>query len=428
LKDTKQGGLIVRLRSSGARAFYYTYTRPERKGSFKTFIGKFPTINVAAARKQAAMLAGERARGVDLTLAKREQKQAAKKAANVTTLGALIGPLKDGEEDKCPYAAARRDRERIANWQHELGYLRRNLLADHRNTNIKELPRRDVIVAMNKLDAAGKRGASAGLWKHTSTFLGWALEQGYIDVHPLANARRRRKGSRAETIEREAKGRALRDQEIVKVWNAAERFGSFGLLTRFCLLTGVRRGEAASLKWSDVLNDRVVIAAEVAKMARPHAIPKTTLLNEVLEEAARSVQYASSELVFPGRGGRPFGGFTKALARLIEQAGTEKFSMHDLRRSTRTTLGRLGYSDQLQRLAVGQQAPDLDRRYNKDDGFFIRKCAFESYHSFISALLGGEHVDNVINLYRNSNPEAQLERQLEDRLRQHRAQALAAGY
>jgi hypothetical protein len=286
LKDTKQGGLIVRLRSSGARAFYFTHTRPGRKGSFKTFIGKFPALNVAAARRQAAILAGERARGVDLTEARRRQKQAAIRAAkaarDVMTLGDLISEPKDGAKDNCPYAVARRDRERIANWQHELSYLRRNLLADHRDTDIRELTRRDVTVAMNKLDAAGKRGASAGLWKHASTFFGWALEQGYIDVHPLANARRRRKGSRAETIEREAKGRALSDPEIVAVWNAAGKLGAFGLLTRFCLLTGVRRGEAASLKWSDVQSDRVVIAAEVAKMARPHAIPKTALLKEVL--------------------------------------------------------------------------------------------------------------------------------------------------
>ena len=189
----------------------------------------------------------------------------------------------------------------------------------------------------------------------------------------------------------------MSDGEIPQVWVAAGRMGSFGLLVKFCLLTGARRGEAASLKWSDVLNDRVMIAAENTKQGRRHAIAKTTLINEVLEEAAQH-RFVSSELVFPGRAGRPFSGFSKALNRLIEQAGTDRFSMHDTRRTCRTVLGRLGFSNEVQRQCVGQQAEALDRVYNKDDNWDSRCEAFKAYHSHIRSLVDG----NVISFKENA--------------------------
>jgi hypothetical protein len=53
----EQGGLTMRVRSSGACSFYFTHTRPGMKGSFKTFIGKFSALNVAAARREVKILA-----------------------------------------------------------------------------------------------------------------------------------------------------------------------------------------------------------------------------------------------------------------------------------------------------------------------------------------------------------------------------------
>jgi hypothetical protein len=231
LKDSRQGGLIVRVRSSGAKAFYFSYTRAGRKGSFKTFIGKFPTLGVAAARKQAAILAGQRAAGIDLLQDRREKKQTAIRAANVTTFGELIAKPADGEEDRCPYAVARKA-EQIVNWKVELSALRRNLW-DYRDVDIRELPRRDIMGAVNRLDAT-RPGAAADLYKHAYAFLGWAIEVGYRDDHPLAGARRKRTGSRAARLDREEEGRDLSDQEIIAIWNACERLDSFGCLVGFC--------------------------------------------------------------------------------------------------------------------------------------------------------------------------------------------------
>ena len=52
---------------------------------------------------------------------------------------------------------------------------------------IRWLSRFDIMAAVDKLIHAGERGAAAGLRKHAYAFLGWALEQGYIDANPQAN-------------------------------------------------------------------------------------------------------------------------------------------------------------------------------------------------------------------------------------------------
>jgi hypothetical protein len=151
------------------------------------------------------------------------------------------------------------------------------------------------------------------------------------------------------------------------------------------------------------------------------------LLNEVLEAAAK-IRRASSNYVFPPvRASGPFTSFPWMIDRLVQEAGTERFGLHDLRRTCRTVMGSHDIDDQTQRACVGQKAPAFDQKYNKDDGWHRRCFAFNVYHQFLRNRLDGKPVDNVLAFSRANNPEAQLERQFEEWLREHRAQALAAG-
>jgi integrase len=315
LRDSVQPGFAVRLRASGAKTFVYLTTRPGRKGSHPVTIAQFPKLKVAAARRQAAMLAGERAKGIDLIADRRRSKAAAIKAANVTTLGDLIGPWPaDGEEDNCRYAVERR-MEGTVRWKAELAYLRNNLW-QHRHKDIRDVDLRDVMIAVNKLNTQGKRGAAAGLWKHAFTFFGWTIEQGYIQDHPLANKKRKRKGSRAERLEREEHGRFLTDAEIVKLWRACDHFGAFGLLVRFCLLTGCRRREGASLMWSNGANislgDRITFSASMTKMGKPHAVPRTSCSTRCWRpQRSSGARHPTTSFRHRGRGPCPSAAFPR---------------------------------------------------------------------------------------------------------------------
>ena len=99
------------------------------------------------------------------------------------------------------------------------------------------------------------------------------------------------------------------------------------------LFTGMRRREAASLRWSSVdLKQKVIrLPRDVTKGKRALELPMSTVVHDLL--IARRAAVASGPFVFPGQGEHGF--FTSADHAFaeIEKASGIKVSAHDLRRS-----------------------------------------------------------------------------------------------
>jgi integrase len=94
-----------------------------------------------------------------------------------------------------------------------------------------------------------------------------------------------------------------------------------------------------------------------------------------------------SELLFPSRvTGGPLKGWTKLVAQLRDLSGV-KVELHDLRRTVRTCMSRLGVAKDVAELAIGHQRADPVARYNKDAAWSARVAAFEKVSAHISALL-----------------------------------------
>lgn len=98
------------------------------------------------------------------------------------------------------------------------------------------------------------------------------------------------------------------------------------------LLTGLRRNEAATLRWSDIdFEARILrVRAEIAKNHREHLLPLSEFLLLLLSR--RKQQCIQSEFVFPGRYGGHMVSCLRVIAR-IAQMSQCKFTLHDLRRS-----------------------------------------------------------------------------------------------
>jgi integrase len=94
-----------------------------------------------------------------------------------------------------------------------------------------------------------------------------------------------------------------------------------------------------------------------------------------------------SPLLFPSRitGGR-LNGWTNLVAQLQDLSGVN-VELHDLRRTVRTLMSRLGIAEDIAELAIGHQRADLVARYNKDQAWPARVAAFEKVSAHISALL-----------------------------------------
>ncbi|MES5482123.1 integrase arm-type DNA-binding domain-containing protein [Bradyrhizobium sp. INPA03-11B] len=415
LHDDKLPGLALRMRATGGRTWVYLFTKPGVRGTQRKTLGPWPKYNEKAARKAATIAAGEVVKGMDPNDAKREarRQQAAEKQR--TTLVDLI--VEDG-----PYQTSLTGRQ-VVNWKPAMSALRRGL-KEYTKSGVGDLTRRQIMAAVGKVTKTGKRGAAKDLRKHTHTFLEWCVSEGYVDHNVLAGYREP-KETRAQRVGRRTKGRALTDEEIVKVWHASGKLGTFGLLTRTCLLGGPRRSEPTMIEWKKhIMDDRITFDAAWTKMGLHHDVPRTHLVDEVLA-GARHFQRATSDYVFPSpKTGGQMSGFTKMVNRLVKEAGVEKFTMHDLRRSLRTIMSRCGYDNEIQRLCVGQKPSGIDQVYNHDEQWIIRKMAFEAAHDYIAELVGAIRVGKVVRLQR-TNPLDPIKVELLGRLREHYAAELA---
>jgi integrase len=101
--------------------------------------------------------------------------------------------------------------------------------------------------------------------------------------------------------------------------------------------TGLRRMEAATLKWSDIdLEGRfLTIRAEVAKNHHEHRLPLTDFLHALLIQRKRNT--GDSEFVFPGRGEKGHMVDSDHVIGGVSKKCGSNFTVHDLRRTFLTT-------------------------------------------------------------------------------------------
>jgi integrase len=99
------------------------------------------------------------------------------------------------------------------------------------------------------------------------------------------------------------------------------------------LFTGLRREEAAKLKWGDVNFEEKTLTISDTKNHRPLVLPLTKFLFNLLKKRSNAIE---GDYVFPGKGVK--GHIVepgKQIKKVIEESGVQ-FTIHDLRRTFST--------------------------------------------------------------------------------------------
>ena len=382
LWDNAVTGLGLRARASGSCSWTLVY-RPRGGGRKETArrvtLGPWPALTLDAARAAARAIVGEIALKKDPAMALRDQRNREQRRVSRA--------LDDYERSL--------QRRRIVNIKPVMSTLRRGL-APFAAREIGALTRKDLIEQIEALENAGKPGAATDLRSHTREWLEWAVSGGLVQFNVLAGLRRAR-SSRAERLEDENKGKALSDAEIVALWNGVGVIGvlgAFGGLVRLGLLTGMRRNELGKLRWSDVHDDRIVLMPSETKTGAKHEIPLTVLMRNVLAAQPRT----TSDLVFPSwRTGAPMRGWTGLVDAATRKSGVA-FKLHDLRRTVRTLMSRLGISREVAEISIGHAKRGLIGIYDKDPNWAGRVDAFERVSGHIAQLVGGGGGASVVAL------------------------------
>jgi integrase len=132
--------------------------------------------------------------------------------------------------------------------------------------------------------------------------------------------------------------RTLTDDELVRVWLAAEEQGyPHGTTVQLLMLTGQRRGEVGGLQWPWIAEkDRTVTLPEwITKNSVQHTFPYGEMAAQIFETIPRR---NSTDLLFPSRcaDDRPFSGWSKFKKEMKD--GVPHWTLHDLRRTFATKL------------------------------------------------------------------------------------------
>jgi integrase len=110
------------------------------------------------------------------------------------------------------------------------------------------------------------------------------------------------------------------------------------------LFTGLRKNEAATLRWTDIdLQSKVLtVRREVAKNGKEHRLPLSDFLFNLLSE--RFLNRGNCEYVFPGRGKKHHLVDSDHVIKGVAKKADCSFILHDARRTFLTVAERLALS------------------------------------------------------------------------------------
>jgi integrase len=199
------------------------------------------------------------------------------------------------------------------------------------------------------------------------------------------------KGMRRVNAKEAERDRTLTDDEIRAVWSAAS--GPFGGIIKLCLLTAQRRDKVAEMKWSDIIDGSWVIETEDREKGNADELVLPDLALSLIEAQPR---FAGGAYVFAGRGERPFSGFLKAKAALDKASGVADWTLHDLRRTARTLLSRVGVSENHAERVLGHAIGGVKGVYDRWQYREERRLALARIAKLIDGVVNPR--ENVIRL------------------------------
>lgn len=241
----------------------------------------------------------------------------------------------------------------------------------------------------------GAPGAAAHVYRTLRGLVNFAIARQWIDGADPMRGIDNPKPYKPEPVN------AATDAELVVLLRAVDESDmhlSTKLAIEFQLLTGARPGEVRAAKWSELRIDRNawVIPALRVKTDREFRVHLSAQALEVVERAKTlRTEKNKAGYLFPGAEGGEMDkmAVARALRRLaerVENKGGKKLRPHDLRRTFRTMLSRLGVQPHVAELCMNHQETETMRRvYDGHDYTAEVAAAWDAAGAHIKALRAG---------------------------------------
>ncbi len=343
-RDLKGFGVCV-----GRKTKSYFAQRDIHGRTVRVTIGRHGPFTPQAARKRARDLLAQMASGQNPNHAKREAR------AKGITLAEAYQDYLEARKELRP--STRRDYDRVIN----------TYLADWKRTPLVEITK-DMVSQRHR-----QLGETTGAFTANSTmrvlraiynFARATYEQ--LPENPVSRL------SQTRAWYREDRRRGMiRPHELATWYQAVMSLQSSVArdYLRLLLFTGLRRSEAASLRWDDVDLVGRTLTIRDTKNREPLVLPLSDFLLEML--AARHEEQPDSPWVFPGPGKSGHLSEPKTAVRQVAKSSGISFTPHDLRRTFLTTaegldipayaLKRLANHKMKGDVTAGYIVPDVER-------------------------------------------------------------------
>jgi integrase len=322
--DDELPGFGLRLRAGGGRGFVVQYKLGTKHR--RMTLGSTAQIRLDAARDRARDILAAVRLGHDPAGDKQEARVRA-----ADTCAAVVQR----------YLARAKERLRARSYsaaEHAL----LNLWKPLQTLSIAKVDRRTVAAHLGTIvDARGPAAADRAR-AVLSAFFVWAMREGLVETNPVIGTNRPNKSKGRE--------RVLTKDELRQIWQAAGD-GAFGVIVKLLILTGQRRAEIGSLRWSEIDPVGRLIRLEAARVknGKAHDVPLSAPAMALLQAIAGGTD--TGNFVF-GRSAVGFTGFGAPkkdlelrLGAARVDAGDEPMTpwvIHDIRRSVATHMAELG--------------------------------------------------------------------------------------
>lgn len=199
---------------------------------------------------------------------------------------------------------------------------------------IKEITREMVEARHREMTDSGKKGAANHVMRILRALFTYAMTTyKSFDGERLLTENPVRRLSEVKAWNKLDRRQGVIKTHELHAWYQAVKklqYQSSKDLLVFLLFTGLRRNEAANLKWADVDYDGKTIFVKDTKNRVPHMLPMTSQLRALLKSRP---QGASDDLIFPSkRTGQAIRDVRADLDKIKDECGVE-FVLHDLRRT-----------------------------------------------------------------------------------------------
>jgi integrase len=214
----------------------------------------------------------------------------------------------------------------------------------------------------------------------TKRLLNWHSERSDF-ISPLG------RGGRRTSVSDRARSRILSDDELRQVWTTAERIkGPFASFVQFTLLTATRRGEAAGLRRSELSDNGQtwIIPGTRYKNGKDTLIPLSRAAQRII-----AAQPQLGDFVFTSNGTCALGGFALRKANFDKACGVVGWTIHDLRRSSRTLLSRAGVSADIAERCLGHAITGVRGTYDRHEYEHEKRHAFAELATRIDRIVRG---------------------------------------